>query len=136
MAAGDITSIKELGRFAIPGAGHSLSGIAKNNKVMCWGEIIGTYVSTGLNLANEGGIHALGVTNADFISLTVTKAGVTGTRTYPAQQLTFLANIDAANKIFICDQVGADNPAVPTSGDLITIQYFVFGDDSSTPAMV
>jgi hypothetical protein len=135
MANGDITSIKELGRFTIPGAGHTLSGIARNNKVMCWGEIIGSYVSTGINLENEGGLHALGVTSADFISLTVTKTGAAGA-ILPTQQLGNLANIDAANKIFICDSVGADNPAVPTAGDIITIQYFVFGDDSSTPALV
>ena len=135
MASGDITSIKELGRFAIPGAGHSLSGIAKNNKVMAWGEIKGSYVSTGLNLANEGGVHALGVTSADFISLTVTKTGSLGT-TVPTALNGFLANLDVAHKIFIVDQVGQDNPAVPTAGDLITVQYFVFGEDSSTPAMI
>jgi hypothetical protein len=135
MANGDITSIKELGRFAIPGAGHTLSGIAKNNKVLVWGEIIGSYVSTGINLENEGGLHALGVTSADFISLTVTKTGAAGT-TLPTQQLGNLANIDAANKIFLCDSVGADNPTAVAAGDIITIQYCVFGDDSSTPAMV
>lgn len=134
MANGDITSIKELGRFAIPGAGHTLSGVAKNSKVMAWGEIKGSYVSTGINLHAEGGIRALGVTSADFISLNVTMTG-TGA-VVPTALNGNLANLDVNHKIFIVDQVGQDNPDIPSAGDLITIQYFVFGDDSSTPAMV
>jgi hypothetical protein len=55
---------------------------------------------------------------------------------FPTALKGFLANLDDGAKIFICDLVGQDNPAVPTAGDLITIQYCVFGDDSSTPAMV
>ena len=134
MASGDITSIKELGRFAITGAGHNLNGIAKNNKVMACGEIKGSYVSTGINLANEGGTRALGVSTADFISLSVKFTG-TGA-IVPTALNGFLANLDVNDKIFLVDQIGQDNPTVPTAGDLITIDYVVLGEDTSQPAMV
>ena len=48
MANGDITAIKQLGSFTIPGGGNTLTGVSKNNKVMVWGEITATYVSTGI----------------------------------------------------------------------------------------
>ena len=134
MADGTITSIKELGRFAIPGSGHNLNGVAKNNKVMAWGALVGTYAAAGMDLRAEGGIQALGVSVADFISLTVRYAGSTAT-TVPADQTLFLANLDESDKIFVCDQVGTANPAVVTPGESVTIDYFVFGEDTSQPDM-
>jgi len=131
MADGDITSIKELGRYTLPGGGFTTAGVAKNNKVVAWGEIIGTYKSTGIDLTAKGGSLALGVSEIDFIDLTVTKTGVAGT-TVPVSDKLSLANINATWKIFVVDEEGQANPAVPTAGDIITIQYMVMGDDTRT----
>ena len=134
MANGDITSIEELGRYTIPGAGHNLAGVAKNNKVLVWGRLTGLYVSTGLDLAAEGGKLALGVEPADHINLSVRYTGATGT-TVPADQTQFLANLDSSDKIFIVDQVGTADPAIPTAGDTIVIDYFVIGEDARSPEL-
>ncbi len=134
MADGDITSIKELGRYTIPGSGHNLNGVAKNNKVMAWGTLVGTYAAAGMDLRTKGGVQALGVSVADYIGLTVRYAGATAT-TVPADQTLFLANLDESDKIFVCDQVGTANPAVVTPGEAVTIDYFVFGEDTSHPEL-
>jgi hypothetical protein len=126
MANGDITSIEELGRFGIPGAGHNLAGVAKNNKVFVWGRLTATYAAAGINLANEGGRAALGVGVADFISLDVRSANAA----FPGLDTNFLANLDASDKIFVVDEVGTANPAVPTPGEVIVIDYFAIGEDN------
>jgi hypothetical protein len=133
MANGDITSIEELGRFTIPGAGHDLQGLAKNNKVLVWGRLTGSYVTTGINLANEGGILALGVSVADTVNLTVTAVNAT----YPTDNKLFLANLDSSNKIFVVDEMGQANPAVPGDGHVVVIDYFVIGEDEArSPELV
>lgn len=131
MANGDITSIKELGRYTIPGGGFTTAGAANNNKVVTWGEIKASYASTGINLTAKGGALALGVSNIDFADLTVRLSGSTGT-VVPTDNNLFLANMNATWKIFVVDQEGQANPAVPTAGDLITINYLVVGDDTRT----
>jgi hypothetical protein len=135
---GDISQIVEYGRFAIPGAGHNLTGAAKNNKVMVWGQLKGKYVTTGLDLNERGGIRALGVSTVDYYTLTVRYAGSGGT-TVPADELLFLADLEQAltpGKIFVADQVGADSIAEPSDGDIITIDYFIVGEDITAPELV
>jgi hypothetical protein len=139
MADGDVTHVKELGRYAIPGAGHNNIGQARNNKVLVWGEIKGTYVSTGMNLSPRGAVAAnspiFGLKTRDFLSLTVKLAGAAGT-TVPAADTQFLATLKDDGKLFICDQVGTANPAVPTAGDIITLSYIAVGDDATVPDLV
>ena len=47
MADGDFT-VKVLGRFTIPGGGHSTTGGSRNNKELVWGEVDYTYNTAGL----------------------------------------------------------------------------------------
>jgi hypothetical protein len=133
MANGDITEIKELGRLTIPGGGHKAGGVPANDKVMVWGRITATYVSTGISLIGAGGFRALGVTGTgDLVSLQPRQGGATAAAV-PTDNNLFLANLQAkteSGKIFICDQVGQANPAVPGDGDPFTIDYLVVGDDA------
>ncbi len=138
MADGDITRITEYGRFAIPGAGHNLAGQAKNNKVVVWGQLVGGYKTTGLDLASKGGLKAFGVTTADYFSFTVRYAGATGL-VVPANLKLFLADLQqttTVDKIFVADEVGADTPAEPSDADIITIDWFVVGEDATAPELV
>jgi hypothetical protein len=132
MADGDITSIKELGRYTIPGSGRSIHGLAQNDKVVAWGQLTGTYETTGLDLAAKGGRRALGVADADFVGLTVR----TSNAAVPAADTQFLANLDISDKIFVCDQVGTANPAVPTPGEIIVIDYVIMGTDARNTDLV
>jgi hypothetical protein len=135
---GDISQISEYGRFAIPGAGHNLTGTAKNNKVIVWGRIKGLYKTTGLNLAARGGLRALGVSTADYFTLTVRYTGAAGT-TVPTDLKLFLADLQqttTVDKIFVADEAGTDNPAEPSDADIITIDYFIVGEDVTAPELV
>jgi hypothetical protein len=134
---GDITQISEYGRFAIPGAGHNLTGAARNNKVIVWGRIKGLYVTTGLDLNAKGGLRALGVSTVDYFTLTVRYAG-TGL-VVPSDEKLFLADVEQAltpGKIFVADEVGADSINEPSNGDIITIDYFIVGEDITAPDLV
>ena len=136
MANGDITSIERLGRYVIPGSGQNTIGQKKNNKVITWGRITGTYVSGGMALDARGGVRALGVSVADVVHLEVRTAGTAATPTNPTSDNLFLANLlETTDKIFVCDQMGQANPAVPTAGDTIVLDYLVFGEDADTPEL-
>ncbi len=135
MADGDITTITELGRIDIPGSGHDLQGVAKNNKVLVWGRIVATYDTLGIALDDKGGVRALGVDTADFLSLEVRYCGSTAT-TVPTDMNLFLAIKDTTDKIFVMDQVGADSPAEPSDAEAVTVDYLVLGEDSRTPELV
>ena len=134
MADGDITTITEYGRIDIPGAGHDLQGVAKNNKVLIWGRIVATYDTLGVALDDRGGIRALGVNVADFLSLEVRQGGATATAV-PTDMNLFLAIKDTTDKIFIMDQVGADTPLGPSDAETFTIDYLVIGEDARTPEL-
>ena len=135
MADGAITTITELGRVTIPGSGHTRQGVASNNKIMVWGRIVGTYVSTGLDLAARGGRLALGVHTLDHIALETRYCGSTAT-TVPTDMKLFIANLSEADKIFVHDQMGTDSPAEPTDGEAVTIDYVIIGDDARAPDLV
>ena len=143
MANGDISEIKELGRYSIPGGGKNLVGQAVNQKVLVWGTIEGAYETTGLDLPARGGLQALGVSTADFFTLEVRQAGVSGTRTNPTQQKLFKAGRESENGatsgkrgfIFAFDDLGAGSPAQPSPGDLITLNFLVLGDDATAPVL-
>ena len=136
MADGDITTIKEYGRYEIPGGGHSVSGVAQNNKVLVWGQIVGTYVTTGLDLSGAGGCKVFGLTNLDFLTMDVRYCGSTST-TVPTDMNLFLATLErSSDKIFVADQVGADTPAEPSDAEAVTIDFLVMGESANTPSMV
>lgn len=142
MANGDITTIKEQGRYSIPGGGINLAGAAQNNKVVVWGTFEGTYDATvGLDLGSRGGLRALGVSTADYFTFEVKQCGVSGTRTNPAALTGFRAGRENENgggnveSVFVIDQVGAASPAEPSNADLITINFLVIGDDARTPIL-
>ena len=125
MASGDITAIKELGRFTIPGGGHTTGGLAKNNKVQAWGEITATNVAAGLALDALGGVTALGVCTLDFIHLEPRLLNATA----PASQAQFSAQLDVlTDKIFIVEDL--DDSTLVTDGQAVLLRYLVIGDDA------
>ncbi len=134
---GDIGTVVELGRTSIPGAGHSKEGVAQNNKVITWGRITGLYASTGLHTVRHGAQGAIfGLNTIDHITLSVRTAGTAATPTNPTSNNQFLANIThALGKIFVVDQMGQANPAVPTAGDTIVIDYVAIGEEHGAPEL-
>ena len=132
MADGDITAIKELGRISLPGGGRNTDGLAKNNKVMTWGEITATYVSTGLALGAKGGVRVFGVDTLDFLSLEARLVNAAD----PETDKNFLANwASLEDKIYICDEVGQANPAVPSNADAVRLRWFAIGDGNAAPEL-
>ena len=130
MADGDITAVKELGRFTIPGGGSTLAGVAKNNKVMVWGEITATYVAAGLDLDGVGGVAAFGVDVLDYVDFEV--SNIDGND--PATVIMFSAYLArATNKIFMLDDTGGD--AKPEDAEAVTLKYLACGDSNAAPEL-
>lgn len=142
MASGDITTIKILGSYPIPGGGRNATGQPVNQKIMVWGQLEGTYDATkGLDLTTRGGLQAFGVSTADFFSFEVKQCGVAGTRTNPTTLKGFEAGRENENgggnvgSIFVIDQVGAATVTPPSDNDLITVNFVVCGDDAGAPIL-
>ncbi len=136
--AGHITTVKELGRYSIPGGGINTTGQAVNNKVMVWGTLEGLYKTTGLDLLARGEAAALGLSTLDFYMFEVRQAGVSGTRTNPTTLDIFragMANAATGGKIFVIDEVGDADPAEPSDNDLITLNFLAVGDDARAPIL-
>lgn len=130
MADGDITANKVLYRQTV-GAGQDADGVQKNTKVLVVGELTCTYHSSGIAV-NKLGTSAFGVSNVDFIHLNpITIAGAS-----PITQKLFKADYDHANqKIFLLEDVGQANPAIPSNADACVIKYVVLGDDAGAPEL-
>jgi len=129
MANGDV-SVKILYKNHL-GGGRSLTGVSKNSKTLVVGEIKGTYVSTGLAVNKHGGVNGLGVSTLDVLLL---DPRVISSATDPSAETLFLANYDASgDKIFMVEDSGQANPAVPSDGDAVTVRFFAIGDDANTP---
>ncbi len=132
MANGDITSIKILGKFDIPGGGHTALGGASNTKTAVWGRITGVWEDTdGLNLVRYGGFGALGLTNCDVIRFDV----VTVNGTYNIDEGIWIAGIgrDDENIYLAIDggQGGAgDNPSAT---HICAVNFFAIGDSNAAP---
>jgi hypothetical protein len=127
MANGDITSIKILGRVVLPGGGQTNTGVAKQNKTIVWGEIIGTSAATGFDLAGyeSGGVKMLGLETLDVIDFEF--RSVSGSAM--ANDKLYLADLNRdTNKIFMLEDVGAADSIVPTAGDTIKLRFLAIGD--------
>ena len=127
MANGDITYLKELGRFTIPGGGGTNTGIAKNNKIVAWGEISGIWEDTnGLKLSVLGGVPALGVSKQDFIGFSVITSG--GTASTHEAVFTAALNTTTSNIMVVLDGLTA-----PAEADVVVLNYLVVGDSNAAP---
>lgn len=125
MANGDITHIKELGRFTVPGGGRTLNGLASNNKVFVFGELSATYVSTGIALNGAGGIQAFGLSTLDYIEFEV----VTVNDVDHASTVHSMANLARrSDKIFVGTDIA--ETTLPSDGHVVVLQYFAIGDSS------
>ena len=130
MADGDIT-VKVLYKQTL-NAGRTLTG-ARKDKVLVVGEIKGTYVAAGLAVNKLGGVNAFGVVTLDFLSL---DPRVIADATDPSAEVLFLANFDVTNnKIFLLEDSGNANPAVPSDADAVTIRFLAIGDDAAAPEL-
>jgi hypothetical protein len=130
MANGDI-QVKVLYRQSL-GGGKTLNGQSKNTKILVVGEITGSYVAAGLAVNKLGGPSAFGVTTLDVLELDVRSVAAVETTIEKLQ----LACYDVTNqKIFITEDIGAANPAVPSNADAIVIRFLAIGDDADAPEL-
>jgi hypothetical protein len=129
MANGDITSVKILGSFTIGGGGATVLGGAANNKVLTWGQIVGTHEDThGMNLVNVGGFAALGLSSCDFIRFDVVSVGASGTPVYNVEQDMHTAGIGRDDENIYVVKDGDTNP---TAGHVCVINFLACGDSNA-----
>ena len=138
MAAGDITSVKELGRIALPGGGNTLTGVQVQNKVLVWGQIIGSWVTTGMNPAAAGSplgasgtlAKTFGVENIDFCELTVHDEGAAPQQSKDAMH--FCAIDRGSDLIFGLESMGDGTRGDEfDDDDILDLRYLVVGDASA-----
>jgi hypothetical protein len=136
MASGDITKVQTLGRVLLPGGGQTLTGKKVQNKVMTWGKITCTYVSTGVSpgaSGSQGGGNLtlpdlVGVATLDFIELTLNWTD--GADAANSKIRTFQYDTDS-DLIFGLENIGYDNAsgaAAPTDGDALDLRWLAVGD--------
>ena len=117
-----ITHVKILSKLTIPGGGYSLTGVAKNNKIIVSGEISGTYLSAeGLDLETEGGPQVLGLEKIDFISFDVKT--INGTASVNAGLTTATYNHNL-HRIF----PALDGKTKPTDAQVCVVKFLAVGD--------
>jgi hypothetical protein len=137
MASGDITKVTPLGRFVLPGGGQTLTGKKVQNKVVTWGKITCTYVSTGINPASATGNLGTGATltktvfgleTLDFVELTLN--WTTGAAAADSAIRTFQVDT-GSDLIFGLENIGIDSAggaAAPTDGDTLDLRWLAVGD--------
>ncbi len=136
MANGDVTKVQPLGRVLLPGGGNTLTGVQVQQKVLVWGKITCTYVSTGVNPASATGVlgaggsfpKAMGVDTLDFVELTLN--GTDGADATKDLIRTFQLDT-GSDLIFGLESIGGANSAAPTDGDALDLRYFAVGDAHS-----
>ena len=138
MASGDITKVEELGRISLPGGGNTTAGVQVQHKVLVWGKITCSWVSTGINPAAAGSIMGAGgtlaktfaVDNIDFCELTMNDQGAGDA--VDKDSLWYFALDRASDLIFGLDGLGdAARGTLPDDGDVLDLRYLVVGDASS-----
>jgi hypothetical protein len=138
MASGDITKIQELGRISLPGGGNTTAGKQRQNKVLVWGKVTCTNVSTGINPASATGILGAGgtlakifsVENIDFCELTVNDQGAGENNDVDAMH--YYALDRGSNLIHGLEDLGHPTRASAAGdGDILDLRYLVVGDASS-----
>ncbi len=134
MASGDITNVQPLGRVLLPGGGNTLTGKQVQNKIMTWGKITCTYVSTGINPDSATGSLGQGATLArtvfgletvDFVELTL--YGTDGQVATKDIVRTFAYDPDS-DLIFGLETIGATEAQPPGDGDALDLRWFAVGD--------
>jgi hypothetical protein len=131
MANGDLT-FKTLYSAAL-GGGRDANGNPKQGKRFVVGEINGEYLLAGMKVHPHGGPQAFGVNNLDYLFLEVISSG---NGAVPDAEKLPHADYDHANQlIFVTEDCGASQPAVPTNADAIVIRFVAIGDDPTTPAL-
>ena len=138
MASGDITKVEELGRISLPGGGNTTAGVQVQNKVLVWGRITCTWVSTGINPAAAGSLmgasgtlaKTFGVENIDFAQVTMNDQGAGDA--VDKDSLWHFALDRGSDLIFCLDGLGdAARGTLPDDGDVLDLRYLVVGDSSS-----
>lgn len=125
MSNGDITAIRPLGRVTLPGGGHTVDGLPVNHKVMVWGSITCTWADTGIDLATQGGVRALGVETLDFVDFFQHDTD----QTVMNKDALTLINLDTVdNLIFMLEDVGAATESPPDAGDALVLRFMAVGD--------
>ncbi|KKN92391.1 hypothetical protein LCGC14_0208820 [marine sediment metagenome] len=131
MADGDITAVKILYRQSL-GGGQNELGVKKNSKILVVGEITCTYVAAGVAVDKTGGDNCFGVTDIDFVKI----LPLTIAAAYPTAQKLFKADYDVTNKkIFLLEDMGQANPAVPSDADACVLRFVAVGDDADAPEL-
>jgi hypothetical protein len=130
MANGDVT-VKILYRQSL-GGGRDANGVAKSNKILVLGEIVGTWVDSGLAINKLGGPAAFGVDNLDFIKFEPTVLN----DVYPTAEKLFIANYNVSSqKIFCLDDMGEADPQAPDAGENVILRFVAVGDDANAPEL-
>jgi hypothetical protein len=123
-------TVKVLGRSRLEGGGHNIIGVAKNNKVETWGELSGTYVTTGIAIVPAD----FGLVTLDHLDLQpVTFLGGAGVGRIDADTA-IKAVVDEPNAVIRCQTIASSGALTESTQTAYVINFRAVGD-SATPEL-
>ncbi len=127
--ANEIPTVKVLGRSRLQGGGKTLGGVAKNHKEEVWGELTGTYVTSGAAFVARD----VGLTGFDKLNLSV--ISVNGGTELTATTTVSADYSEADSKILMAtaDINGARTAAV--NGQAYICNFHAIGDSARNPEL-
>lgn len=131
MANGDLTAIKILGSWTIPGGGHTTTGAASNSKRAVWGQFTGPSEDTdGLNLIRYGGFAALGLAACDVIKFDVVSVNAV----FNVDEQLWEASIGRDDEnVYLTVNGGVGAGDSPDAGHECIVNFFAIGDSNAAP---
>jgi len=122
-----ITSIKILGKSRVEGGGFTSTGLARNNKVMVWGELTGTYAAAGVSFVPED----IGISGTfDFINL---QAESVNSVNFKNDTQIYAAFDPVLAVLNLMDDVDSNDEAGTTA---FVVNFFAIGDSTAAPDQV
>jgi hypothetical protein len=119
-------TVKILGRSRLEGGGHDINGVAKNGKIEVWGELAGTYVTTGIAFTPTN----IGLETIDFLDLQpVTLAAAAGLGLIEPQT-SITANLDEPNAVIRCATIDSGGITTEAAQTAYVINFRAFGDSA------
>ncbi len=122
--------VKTLGRSRLEGGGHNINGVAKNNKVETWGELSGTYVTTGIAFVPQD-FGLVTLDNLDLQTVTLNAGALLGRID---ADTAIKSVVDEPNAVIRCQTIDSGGIVTEALQTAYVINFRAVGD-SATPEL-
>ena len=118
--------VKVLGRSRLEGGGRDINGVSKNGKLEVWGQLTGTYVTTGIAFTATD----LGLETVDVLDLQpITLLGAAGVGLIEPDTA-INAQVDEPNAVIRCQSISNAGAITESTQTAYVINFRAFGDSA------